>query len=102
MFASYESAPDPVGHAPRISVTSPEDGVRLLRDPETPASQATLALRAVVEPPTAQVVWYVDGAPFEVVDYPYAARWPLRPGEHAFQARLARGAASGVVRVVVE
>ena len=48
----------------RVSFTSPADGLRLLRDPETPAGQATLSLAAVVDPPGADVVFYVDGGPF--------------------------------------
>jgi hypothetical protein len=57
----------------------------------------------VVDPPTAQVVWYVDGKPYEVADYPYTARWPLRPGDHVIQARLpVSGAASGLVRVTIQ
>ena len=87
----------------RLSVTSPENGLRVLRDPETPPEQSTLALRAVVDPPSLQVVWYVDGRPFEVVDYPYTARWDLVPGDHVFQARLAgAGAASASVRITVQ
>lgn len=87
----------------RVSVTSPEHGLRLLRDPETPTEASTLALRAVVDPPAPQIVWYVDGRPFEVTDYPYATRWKLAPGEHVFQARLpGAGAGSAPVRVSVE
>jgi penicillin-binding protein 1C len=98
-----DAPPAPRSHGVRLSVTSPEDGLRLLRDPETPSAQATIALKAVVDPPAPQVVWYVDGAPFQVADYPYAVRWPLAPGEHVFQARLAQGAvASRVVRVRVD
>ena len=77
--------------AVRISVASPTDGVRVLRDPEMPAGFATLALEAVMDPPAEQVVWYVDGQPFAVVDRPYTTRWPLAPGEHTFQARAALG-----------
>jgi penicillin-binding protein 1C len=73
---------------PRLSIASPEDGLRLFYDPETPPSMATLALRAIVDPPPERVVWYVDGKPFEVTDYPFTARWPLAPGEHRFQVRL--------------
>jgi len=104
-----DAAPTPTGRrmlansGVQVNVVSPANGERVLRDPETPADQATLALRAVVDPPVAQVVWYVDGKPFKVVDYPYAARWSLQPGDHVFQARLARGGAlSGSVRVRVE
>jgi penicillin-binding protein 1C len=72
----------------RLAIASPEDGLRLISDPETPQSMATLALRATVDPTSEQLVWYVDGKPFQLVDYPYTARWPLTPGEHRFQVRL--------------
>lgn len=89
------------GH--RIAILSPEDGARLLLDPETPASLATLALAAEVDPPAPQLVWYVDGRPFEVADAPYAARWPLAAGEHVIQARLPFSQlASRPVRIRVE
>ena len=72
----------------RLHVASPRNGTRLLRDPETPAGLGTLALQAVVEPPSPQVVWFVDGAPFKVADYPYDVRWPLTSGDHTFQVRV--------------
>jgi penicillin-binding protein 1C len=86
-----------------VSLTAPENGLRVLRDPETPMAQATLALEATVDPPVPQIVWYVDGEPFQVADYPYTARWTLEPGEHSFQARLPHTAgASGKARVIVQ
>lgn len=86
-----------------IRVVSPENGVRLLRDPEAPRELVTLALEAVVDPPPKQIVWYVDGAPFEVVDYPRVARWPLESGEHTFEARLPHAEVRSTrVRVSVE
>ena len=92
-------APALLGAAlPRIEITSPATGLRLLLDPETPPAQNTLALTAVVEPKVAQLVWYVDGRPFRTVDAPFDLRWPLVAGVHTFQARdpLHRGAlASG-------
>lgn len=72
----------------RLHVASPRNGTRLLRDPETPTGLGTLALQAVVEPRAPQVVWFVDGIPFKVADYPYAVRWPLVSGEHTFQVRV--------------
>src|SRR5207244_3536705 len=59
--------------------------------------------RVLAEQSAEKTVWYGDGAPFQVVDYPYTTRWGLTPGEHTFQARLpfAR-AASEAVRVRVE
>ncbi len=61
--------------------------MRVLRDPEAPPGRSTLALTVTVDPPTEQVVWYVDGEPWMISDYPYTARWPLIAGAHTFQAR---------------
>ncbi|MFA5137641.1 MAG: transglycosylase domain-containing protein [Elusimicrobiota bacterium] len=86
-----------------VSIVSPENGLRLIRDPETPADQATLALKAVVDPVVPQLVWHVDGKPYEVVDYPYTARLALTPGEHMIQAALPDAPfASKKVRIVVQ
>ena len=91
------------GGSVRLWIASPETGLRVLRDPETPPEQATIALRAVVEPPVPQVVWYVDGRPFTVADHPYTARWPLTPGDHVIEVRLPNiDVRSGRVRVHVE
>jgi len=91
------------GGPTRLRITSPENGARLLRDPETPAALNTVALRAVVDPPVNEVVWYVDGLPVATAVYPYTARWRLQPGEHTFQVRLGSGAgASRSVQVTVE
>jgi penicillin-binding protein 1C len=83
-----DNASAPPVRAPRLHVASPRTGTRLLHDPETPPELATLALQAVVDPPVPQVVWYVDGMPFRVADYPYEVRWPLTSGEHSFQVRV--------------
>jgi len=83
-----------------VALLSPRDGARIVRDPDIPADRSTLRLAASVDPPVDQVVWYVDGEPFAVVEYPYTARWPVRPGEHSFEARLAlRTERSARVRV---
>lgn len=86
-----------------VSIVSPEDGLRLIRDPETPADQATLALRAVVNPIVPQLLWYVDGRPYQVADYPYTARLTLTPGEHTIQAGLPDAPFySGRVTIIVQ
>jgi penicillin-binding protein 1C len=86
-----------------VHITSPTHGIELFRDPETPPEMATLALRAVVEPPSQQLLWYVNGIPFELAAYPYTARWRLEPGEHVFQARIPNTPiASNVVRIRVQ
>jgi penicillin-binding protein 1C len=72
-----------------VELLSPRDGDRVIRDPEVPADRSTLRLAASVDPPGDPVVWLVDGEPFAVVEYPYEVRWPIEPGRHTFEARLA-------------
>jgi penicillin-binding protein 1C len=87
----------------RVTITAPENGLRLMRDPETPANNATLALKAQVSAQVPQVVWYVDRQPFQLVDYPYSARWIAQPGEHIIQVRVPNSiAVSSSIRVVVQ
>jgi penicillin-binding protein 1C len=87
---------------PHVRILAPRQGLRVLRDPESTPSGNTLVLEAAVDPQVEQVVWYVDGAPFAVADYPYTTRWPLSAGEHVFQARIPYStAASLTVRVHV-
>ncbi len=72
----------------RVRIVAPENGLRVVRDPETPAADATVALKAVVSPAASEIVWWVDGAPFATVAWPYTARWKVTPGAHTFVARL--------------
>jgi penicillin-binding protein 1C len=82
---------------------TPEDGVRLLRDPEAPPGTGSIALRALVQPRVEQVLWTVDGAPFRLADAPYTVRWPLAVGEHRIQAQIPyTDIRSQVVRIRVE
>jgi penicillin-binding protein 1C len=86
-----------------VRVLSPEPDARLYFDPETPPALATLALRAAVEPPVEQLVWYVDGRPVATVEAPYAARWRLEPGVHVAEARVPfTTTRSRAVRFIVE
>lgn len=71
-----------------LRIISPENGESLLRDPSLPASRNTIGLRVEVSLTVPQVLWYVDGKPYQVVAYPYAARWQLQPGEHVIQAGI--------------
>lgn len=87
----------------RVTITAPENDLRLLRDPETPVENSTLALKVNVNSPVPQLLWYVDQQPFQLVDYPYSVRWTARPGEHIFQVRVPNSTvASAPIRVVVQ
>jgi len=100
-LAAGRPIPTTQGH-PHIQITSPRSGLRLVRDPESPPGDS-IGLAAAVEPPVAQLVWYVDGHPFRVADRPYTTRWPLQPGVHEFQARLPFSKdASASVRITVD
>jgi penicillin-binding protein len=72
----------------RVRITAPRPGLRIVRDPESPPSTGSLTLSAAVDPAVDQVVWYVDGKPFRVADWPYTVRWPIEAGVHTIQARL--------------
>ncbi len=70
-----------------LRIVSPSNGLKLLRDPSVPAAYNTIALRVDVSPPIRQLLWVVDGRPFQLVPYPYTVRWPLQVGNHVIQAR---------------
>ena len=78
----------PPGVTLDIDITSPQNGLHILRNPETPDDSNSIALNAVVDPPVEQLVWYVDNQPFQLADYPYSIRLPLKPGKHSIQARV--------------
>lgn len=100
--ASAGASPHASAKPVTLRISSPSNGIVILRDPEMPADMSTLPLEVIVEGPAKQVVWYVDGQPFEVSGHPFSARWELTPGEHTFQARVPyREERSGVVRVTV-
>jgi penicillin-binding protein 1C len=87
----------------RLAIASPENDSRIWRNPDAPLGLGRIALKALVEPRAAQVVWYVDGAPFAVSDPDKPLFWPLQKGAHEFQLQLPlRRGASKVVRIVVE
>jgi penicillin-binding protein 1C len=94
---------EPSAPTVHLTITAPENDLRLLRDPETPIQSSTLALKAEVKPQVPQIVWYVDRQPIQLADYPYSVRWAVQPGEHIFQARVPNStAASAPVRVIVQ
>ncbi|HZI04423.1 MAG TPA: penicillin-binding protein 1C [Archangium sp.] len=88
---------------PKVAIREPRGTVRLLYDPDTPASASTLRLAADVTPSTEPIVWMVDGVPVAEVSYPHEFRWSLRPGQHVITAAMVhRRQISQPVTVVVE
>ena len=71
-----------------LTLMSPASDLHLIHNPEVPEALNSIALRVAAVPDVAQVVWYVDGKPYQVSPAPYTARWPLQPGVHSIEARL--------------
>jgi penicillin-binding protein 1C len=87
----------------RLAIATPEHNTHIWRNPEQPASLNRLALKLAPGPQGAQIVWYVDGEPFQTAEADQTVYWPLRPGAHQIQARLAlQPGASRKVKVMVE
>jgi penicillin-binding protein 1C len=86
-----------------LALMSPPSDLHLTRNPEVPADLNSIALRVSATPDVPQVVWYVDGKPYQVSTAPYTARWPLQQGRHTFEARLPyRSERSRRITVTVE
>jgi penicillin-binding protein 1C len=92
----------PAPAAPHPRIATPNNHSTFIRNPEMPAALAFLPLRLMPDAGLAQVVWYVDGKPFQVADAGDTARWPLAAGHHTIQARAPFGDAhSAEIEVTV-
>ena len=88
---------------PQVAIREPRGLVRLLYDPDTPASASTLRLVADVTPNTESIVWMVDGVPVATVGWPHEFRWSPSPGQHVITAAMVhRPRVSQPLTVVVE
>lgn len=100
----YGPPPSPSTESPAVSIAikEPIDGSVFRFHPDTPQQLQSLALRANVTPAVPEIIWYVDGEPFQKVSYPYTARWQLRAGSHALQARFPHAdVRSGIITITV-
>ena len=86
----YSPPSSPTSESPyaSISIEEPLDGSVFRFHPDTPQQLQSIALRANVTPAVPEIIWYVDGKPFQKVAYPYTTRWHLRAGSHVLQARF--------------
>ena len=100
----YGPPPSPATESPyaSIAVEEPVDGSVFRFHPDTPRQLQSIALRVSVTPVVPEIIWYVDGEPFQKVPYPYTARWHLRAGSHALQARFPHAdIQSGIITITV-
>ena len=101
---SYGPPPSPSTESPYagIAIEEPIDGSVFRFHPDTPRQLQSIALRASVTPTVPEIIWYVDGKPFQKVSYPYTTRWHLRAGDHALQARFPQAdIQSGIITITI-
>lgn len=90
------------GLAPLV-IATPEHNTHIWRNPEQPARFNRLALKLAPSGADAQIVWTIDGEPFATAQADETVFWPMTPGRHRIQARLALApVASRAVKVVIE
>ena len=100
----YGPPPSPSTELPFVSIAieEPVNGSVFRFHPDTPQQLQSIALRANVTPAVPEIIWYVDGEPFQKVAYPYTTRWHLRAGSHALQARFPHAdVQSGIITITV-
>lgn len=98
------TAPDSraTGAAPLV-IATPEHNTHIWRNPEQPERFNRLALKLAPTGADAQIVWSIDGEPFATAQSSETVFWPMTPGRHRIQARLALApVASRTVKVVIE
>ena len=95
-------SPSPELSYASIAIEEPIDGSVFRFHPDTPQQLQSIALRANVTPAVPEIIWYVDGEPFQKVSYPYTTRWHLRAGSHMLQARFPHAdIQSGIITITV-
>jgi penicillin-binding protein 1C len=72
---------------PILRIISPSDGLKLIRDPSVPDTLNTIGLRVETSIRMQEVLWEIDGKPFQLASYPHTVRWKLLPGDHVIRAR---------------
>ncbi len=86
-----------------LRVVAPVNGLRMMRNPETPPEANVINLRAAVSAGIDQVTWLVDGTPWQTTKAQTAVLWPLQPGEHRFEVVTPDGGQrSAPIRIWVE
>ncbi len=94
--------PEAAGAAPLV-IATPEHNTHIWRNPEQPERLNRLALKLAPMGADAQIVWTIDGEPFATAQADETVFWPMTPGRHRIQARLALApVASRAVRIVIE
>lgn len=98
--ASMQLDKDPVK---QFTIASPSNNSHFYINPHIPKEKNSINLHIDIDGEAPEVLWYVDGQPFQLVAAPYSLRWPLQPGVHRFQAKIPYSQiASNIVKVTIE
>ncbi|WP_246657103.1 transglycosylase domain-containing protein [Methylocystis sp. B8] len=90
-------------HGASLVIATPEHNTHIWRNPEQPERFNRLALKLAPTSADAQIVWTIDGEPFVTAQADETVFWPMTPGAHRIQARLALApVASRAVKIVIE
>lgn len=86
-----------------LFIATPEHNLHVWRNREQPDGLNKLALRLAPGAGDAQIVWLVDGEAFVLAQADETVFWPMTPGSHCIEARLALAPViSRPVKVMVE
>ncbi len=90
--------PKPVDTEGRVNIISPNSGDRFV---VSGSSKTKIMFRALVNPLTDYLRWYVDGMEIGKTEPPYELLWTPTKGAHSIMAVTPDGAADGV-KIIVE
>lgn len=86
-----------------LVIATPEHNLHVWRNREQPDGLNKLALKLAPGAGDAQIVWLVDGEAFVLAQADETVFWPMTPGSHRIEARLALAPViSRPVKVMVE
>lgn len=101
--ATTAATPEAKEETGALVIATPEHNMHIWRNPDQPERFNKLALKLASGSRETQIVWIVDGEPFKTAQADETVFWPMAPGRHRIQARLALApVASRAVRVTVE
>lgn len=73
----------------KIQISVPEDETHIWRNPNQPERFNRLPLKLAANSTMGQILWIIDGEPFMTAQADETVYWPMKPGHHLIQARLA-------------
>ena len=72
----------------KIELIEPINSMKYYINPSISIDFQSIPLKAIIDPPVEQAIWYIDDKPYQVVDFPYSTRWTLKRGVHTIQLKF--------------